>query len=158
MAKKLVAKKLYYTCNTLYHLLCLSGLIWQVTQISVNFFKFDVNINIYTPDETTNQNKVLDHCSLNHEIVNNRSYYKSAIELFKNPNNSIPKNINIKNKEYIVRHLSMRNRFSITRPMYDSRNVEFVFGELFCQRCQPKSNQQVLHVQLSSVGWDYTYV
>ena len=48
---KTVSRLTYTFWSLLYHSLCLSGLIWQATQISINFFEFDVNkdINIRMP-------------------------------------------------------------------------------------------------------------
>ena len=50
---KTVSRLTYTFWSLFYHSLCLSGLIWQVTQISINFFEFDVNkdINIRMPSE-----------------------------------------------------------------------------------------------------------
>ena len=50
---KTVSRLTYTFWSLFYHLLCLCGLIWQATQISINFFEFDVNkdINIRMPSE-----------------------------------------------------------------------------------------------------------
>lgn len=50
---KTVSRLTYTFWSLFYQSLCLSGLIWQVTQISINFFQFDVNkdINIRMPNE-----------------------------------------------------------------------------------------------------------
>ena len=38
----MVSKRVLTLCNLFYHSVCLSGLIWQVTQISVNYFGYGV--------------------------------------------------------------------------------------------------------------------
>lgn len=64
MSKASVSKVTYFFWTIIFHSLCLSGLVWQVVQISVNFFKFDVmkDINVITPDEIDSAAKVLYVC------------------------------------------------------------------------------------------------
>ena len=54
MATKVVSKFTYRTITTIFYALCLSGLICQVVQISMNYFQFDVvpDIKIILPEES----------------------------------------------------------------------------------------------------------
>ena len=72
MARKVVSKLTYYSFTIFFHSLCLSGLIWQITQISVNFFQYDVltDIKIFTPEESKWCEKVAYVCFWDHELKN----------------------------------------------------------------------------------------
>lgn len=71
MPKKCVKRLTYQILNLIFHSLCLSGLTWQITQISINFFKFDVikDINVIMAEELKNDDSVLYVCFENHEIL-----------------------------------------------------------------------------------------
>lgn len=83
--KKSVSKQTCYIFNLLFHSLYLSGLIWQVTQISVNFFKFDVieDINVIAPKENTQMEKILYFCFENYQILQNDKYKNILIQKYK---------------------------------------------------------------------------
>ena len=72
MARKVVSKLTYCSFTLIFHSLCLSGLIWQVTQISVNFFQFDVltDVRIFTPEESKWSEKVAYVCFEEHQVIN----------------------------------------------------------------------------------------
>ena len=72
MARKVVSKLTYYSFTILFHSLCLSGLIWQIAQISVNFFQFDVltDIKIFTPEESKWREKVVYVCFYDWQLKN----------------------------------------------------------------------------------------
>lgn len=78
MEKIKVRKLVYYFWTLLFHLLCLSGLIWQVTQISVNLFQFDVSkdINIIMPEEVKDPDKIMYMCFDNNEVIDYQKYVK----------------------------------------------------------------------------------
>ena len=56
-------------CQLIYHSLCISGLIWQIIQISVIFFKFDTikDINVFTAEELQSQDKIVYICFYFHD-------------------------------------------------------------------------------------------
>ena len=64
MQKKSISKRSYYLLNTLFHSLCLAGLLWQVTKVSIDFFHYEVmkDINIIMPEEVMNKDKVFFMC------------------------------------------------------------------------------------------------
>lgn len=81
MAKKEVSKITFTVCTSLYHALCIAGLIWQVVQISTNYFKFEVvsDIKIILP-ESDKGNKFLNICFQNNEVLNDTVYEKIKSE------------------------------------------------------------------------------
>ena len=54
----------FLLCQFIFHSFCISGLLWQITQISVNFFKFDTikDINVFTPEDLLSQDKIAYIC------------------------------------------------------------------------------------------------
>ena len=71
-----MSKLTFYSLTIIFHSLCLSGLIWQVTQISVNFFEFDVltDIKIFTPEESEWSEKVAYVCFDDNELINREKF------------------------------------------------------------------------------------
>ena len=71
MARKVVSKLTYHFLTVIFHSLCLSGLIWQITQISVNFFQFDVltDVRIFTPEENKWKEKVAYICFEENRLI-----------------------------------------------------------------------------------------
>ena len=76
MKKKQVNKITYVTSTYIFRSLCLSGLIWQITQISINFFQFDIikDINVVMPEDSIEVEKVLYICSENSELLSYGRY------------------------------------------------------------------------------------
>ena len=66
-----------------------------MTQISVNFFKFDLikDINVITPEENTQMEKIVYFCFENYQILQNEKYKNILIQKYKNTleNNQISK-------------------------------------------------------------------
>lgn len=62
--KKIISKRSYYVSSAIFHAFCISGLVWQVTNISSNFFMFDTikDINVFMPEQVNNTNRVLYVC------------------------------------------------------------------------------------------------
>ena len=71
-----MSKLTFYSLSIFFHSLCLSGLIWQVTQISVNFFEFDVltDIKIFTPEESKWSEKVAYVCFWGDDLKNPKKF------------------------------------------------------------------------------------
>ena len=84
VAMKTVSKFTFYILQLIFHSLCLSGLIWQVTQISINFFKYDVikDINVKTPEEVKGNRKTAYVCFYNPEIFVRTKSAKLNRDLF----------------------------------------------------------------------------
>ena len=74
MATYIGKKILYRVCNVSYFTLCFIGLIWQVTQISINFFQFDVisDIRLSLPERT--EKKAFNFCFQTFEMLNYETY------------------------------------------------------------------------------------
>lgn len=103
----------------IYKMLCLAGLVWQVQQISVEYFKFSTisSITIEMPDDE--EAKALNICFLSSEVLN----YTKFIKVFNHYNdqyNSIhgtnmkwdPDNRII--KSYVYRnYFTVAERFSV---------------------------------------------
>ena len=71
MVKKEISKLTYGILTTILYALCSAGLLWQVTQISLNYFKFEVvsDIKIMLP-ESDKQNKSFNFCFYSGEVCN----------------------------------------------------------------------------------------
>ena len=159
MAKKLVKKNTYYFWNFCYHLLCLSGLIWQVTQISMSLFKFDVNkdINVFTPDQNDSKERTIDMCFRSSEIVRDKLYRKVVREMSIR-NHSPVSNAVIDNQDKfkMLNQMTLKDRFDIT---LDTKLVlnypkieEFIMGQRYCYR-YPVTNKLSLNpVYLTDVN------
>lgn len=74
MATYVGKKILYRVCNVSYFTLCFIGLIWQVTQISINFFQFDVisDIRLFLPKRT--EGKAFNFCFRTFEMLKYETY------------------------------------------------------------------------------------
>ena len=53
VAKKVVSKPVYWTFNILFHSFCFTGLIWQLTQVSIVYFNYEVvsDVKIIMPEK-----------------------------------------------------------------------------------------------------------
>ena len=121
MRKKVVRKVTFDIWNVLFHICCVSGLIWQITQISVQYFAFDVikSVNIFMPEEVMNEETIVNVCFKNSEIIDRD----------KHPN-------------YDGRRYSIREKFEITTNSSEmfkrigngksTRISEFIFGRVYC--------------------------
>ena len=60
----------FFALSAVFHGLCLSGLMWQVSQISVNYFKFEIvsDIKVIIPESVLGK-KSLNFCFRNHELA-----------------------------------------------------------------------------------------
>lgn len=89
MAKVIVTKCSYYILQSIFYTFILSGLIWQVTQISVNFFKFEIvsDIKIMMP-EKENLTKYFNLCFENYKVIDYDRYEKYCKSRHMTPNES----------------------------------------------------------------------
>ena len=79
MQKKSISKRSYYLLNALFHSLCLAGLLWQVTKVSLDFFSYEVmkDINIIMPEEVKKGKTVVFICtSIKRDILDMKQYKK----------------------------------------------------------------------------------
>lgn len=132
MAKKSVSKSTYFVWTAIFYCILFSGLIWQVTQISINFFQFDTSkdIKVIMPEESGWKKKVFNLCFDNEDILNYESYLKLLMkkaELSKNRTylenynrigpkmylNWIESKDKKETKKAFIRELTARERFSI---------------------------------------------
>ena len=105
MAKVIVSKRSYYILLSIFYSLILSGLVWQITQISVNFFKFEIvsDIKVIMP-EKENLPKYFNLCFVNYEVIDNDRYEKYCKARHVKPNES---NFNYE--------IPVKDRFNITQ-------------------------------------------
>ena len=150
MSPKVVSKTTYYFWSILFYSLCLSGLIWQVTQISINFFKFEVvkDINVITPDvmnlNDRSDENVIYICFHNKDILNNKVYENYEIEYLKqNPKTPFDSTgLRVK----IATYHPLEDRFKMTQKWerlgrVDSVIGEFIKGNKYCYMPQIRSLQ-----------------
>ena len=137
MAKKSVSKFTYHITTTFYHTLCLCGLLWQVTQISVNFFHFDTirGIKVLMPEEINDTELVLNVCFENDEIIRGWEYdiilgvNKTFFKLSEDDRNRIRRDI--------VLNMTVKERFNsipkIKTLFRESRYIEeYLLGSKYC--------------------------
>lgn len=96
-----------------FYSLCLSGLIWQGTQISVNYFTFDTikDIKVSMPSETDNSGRRLNICFRNDEVLNMNRF----IEYIYSQNVTNRDYIdNIWSKQAFLEKMSASNRFNVS--------------------------------------------
>lgn len=95
----------------LFHLICLSGLIWQLTQILVNYFIFDVVSDIKMPRKY--DTKSISICLRNYQLIN----YDVFLHLLANhpvmKSRSDQFNHDILEWSLIVEKLTMGERFKL---------------------------------------------
>lgn len=152
MAKKIVTKTAYHACNLSFYSLCLSGLIWQVTQISVNFFKFDVlkDINVVMPEEVNDTDTVLYVCFDNSEILSYKKYLNILNVTAKNKRLFGKKLDYPADKTNRIVSMNINQRFIITLEsntmfdiVYRESVEEFIIGIKYCYML-PKTEKHVI--------------
>ena len=137
MAKKSVSKFTYHITTTFYHTLCLCGLLWQVTKISINFFHFDTirDIKVLMPEEINDTEFVLNVCFENDEMIREWEYdiilgvNKTFFNLSKDDQNRIRRDI--------VLNMTVKERFNsipkIKALFRESRYIEeYLLGSKYC--------------------------
>lgn len=134
MLRRSVTRRTYHAANIIFHSLCLSGLIWQVTQISTNFFRFDVirDIKVIMPEQINNSGIALNICFENSQVVTEDAVMAAG-------------NIYEVNREELIIKMSANQRFNSTPgsgPLFPSSNeVErFLFGTKFCYQVKNVTN------------------
>lgn len=112
MATYFGKKILYRVCNFSYLTLCFVGLIWQVTQISINFFQFDVisDIRLSLPQRT--EGKALNFCFQTFEMLKYEKYIGMNYE--KHIGMNVIDQADEKGFKYnFVSNLTIRERFKL---------------------------------------------
>ena len=76
-SKKVVSKPVYWTFTILFHSLCLSGLIWQLTQVSITYFHYEVVSDIkFIMPEKDQFKKYLNFCFWASDTIRYDKYRK----------------------------------------------------------------------------------
>lgn len=137
--KKLVTKSTYHICTILFHLLCLSGSIWQITLVSVKFFKFEVtkNTHLVLPEEQNNTGKVLYICFENHEYMDYKMYDKMMFEKYIYGGISLTSyRTRERYKRITISSSSVEDRFRISPKariiINFSDTIDFISGSKYC--------------------------
>lgn len=155
MSPKVVSKTTYYCWTLLFYSLCLSGLIWQITQISINFFKFEVlkDINVITPDKMNtikySKDEVVYFCFDNSDIVMPKVYKYFATKFRRKINKTIKFD-----RSETISLLPLNERFMMTREWqkiettHDTPINEFIEASEYCFKTKTQIsyeiNQQIL--------------
>lgn len=135
MTKRIVPKSTYHALSILYHTLCLGGLLWQLIEISMNYFKYGIisDIKVIMPEKDI-YDKYFNFCytvGWTHEYDSNISRYgKPGDELF----------------EYIRYNLTLREQFSFEVPgnVIPSRmnSIPYIRGNSICHQLHSKELDQ----------------
>ena len=141
MAKKVVSKRTFQTCNFLFYSLCLAGLIWQLVQISINFFQFDVvkDINVKMPEEIGDKGLGLNVCLDSVYVLDNDSFIEYLKENAESRYHvSEPNDIHMRNR-YISkmtlgnRFRTMKNNHAVLNALYIERFIYTTqFDDMVC--------------------------
>lgn len=151
MKKKQVNKITFVTSTYIFRSLCLSGLVWQITQISINFFQFDIikDINVVMPEDSVEVKKVLYICFENSELLS----YGRYIDMLesKGKTSGMFKRLSeqkdfISGKLLILQKLTIAERFSISNNIttilddsvmgFFDDTVQFILGSKMCYQTQ----------------------
>ena len=75
IVKNRVSKPVFWTFSILFHCLCLSGLTWQLTQVSVTYFRYEVisDIKVIMP-ENDDFKKYLNFCYYARDAIRFEKY------------------------------------------------------------------------------------
>ena len=136
--KRTVSKFKFLLLNFIFHSICLAGLIWQITQISINFFEYDVlkDINVIMPEEIWKFERVLYVCFKNEEIIPDNVYI-SAVKKDKGEQYEYQEK---KSRKKYIHELKIGKRFEMTPDSNDifmSKEPEvyaknFIMGFRYC--------------------------
>lgn len=158
MTKKVVSKYSYLFWTLIFHSLCLSGLVWQVVQISINFFQFDTikDINVTVPESSNDIRKVYNLCFRNFEIIDVEMYSNIAGE---NTKNHTWSDSNIAG----YNEFTMEERFNSTKNLlqyYSDITTEYLFGENYCYQLNRRlllHTEQLENVSTIKVSTGYKF-
>lgn len=118
MERRVVRKSTHHCINIIFYCLCLIGLMMQITQISIPFFKFDVikDINVIMPEILTPSHDTAFTICLNNEDIIDEDEYS---------------NTNVKK----ITFLTSNQRFNMTKnhilpPVVNQ--TRFIFDDKYC--------------------------
>lgn len=108
MAKYIVRRITYYFLQTIVHAILFAGLSWQITQISINFFFFDIvtDIKVIMPEYETSE-KFINVCFDNYEIIDHQKfeiYLRSKYFKFDDEEDR---------KSFLMYNMSFKSRFDL---------------------------------------------
>lgn len=164
MTPKSVSKLTFYFWTLIFHSLCLSGLIWQVTQISINFFKYEVlkDINVIMPEESRKKEKVAYVCFKNYEIIDK---FKLRWELRDSYNMSGDEiSTTFRKPQFLkltVNGLSLKSRFKVTKMQHvvieggtfrqDLGASEFIISDKYCYKIDIVASKVPLNIDKKKI-------
>lgn len=145
--KKPVSKKMYHILNIGYHMICLSGLIWQVTKISVDFFKYEVlkDISVIMPEELEVANRadrVTYFCLWNSDVLVIEKYaslFQKKVRLDPELRRFVGSEYLDLQKYQVLQRFTIEERFDITLDIIGMKRKkkiqnfqEFMVGDKYC--------------------------
>lgn len=146
--KKNVGRSCFFFSQFVYRFICFIGCTVQITQISFNYFKFQVNSNIQLSMPGKEKMKALNICFPNHQVIDYWKYQE--IVTTKISKGEIP--FNLTDEEFIIQsYLTIKERLKITfdvdqlfkldSPPQFSR--KFIISEYICYQMYTKGVKEL---------------
>lgn len=137
--KKIPVTRFLYKCSTtLFYFICLSGLIWQITLISVNYFKYDIvsDIKVIMPRSQSKKSlnvcfwldQVLDY-EMYVELVINHSFVNTSDRDNSDQKHGFVSNLTVGERFKLVIN---RSHFLLSSPGNRYEILDFIFAFYHC--------------------------
>lgn len=148
--KKLSVPKLCYSIsNAIFYSLCLSGLIWQSTMISISFFEYDVvsDIKVIMPENDTYE-RYLNFCYLISSVIVYPKYEKL---LQKYEMNMSMKDERDYKRSFIISNLTFKEQFDVAMKdgIVDERHssTRFLYKDFICHHIKSQNYRHFLRIK-----------
>ena len=158
MKKKIVTKISYTFFNVIFHCLCMSGLIWQLTMISISYFSYDVvaDIKIIMP-ENDNYERYLNFCYWGATVIN-YSKYENLLKLYRKDMSL--RDVKSYKHDFIVYNITLQEQFDVSaseRIVDEKHNsTTFLYGDYTCR--QIKSTNHRYLVKANQFNQNVSYI
>lgn len=138
MGKKSLPRKVFLSLNLLFNLFCVSGLIWQISSISINYFKYDTvkDINVVELENVDSTNPSLTICFDNGQMFKYDEYGHVVNTLLEH-GFDILRMDDSSTESMVMLFATIKDRFHMTRSsssiyeiFYRSKN--FMVGYKYC--------------------------
>ena len=148
-SKKVVSKPVYWTFTILFHSLCLSGLIWQLTKVSITYFHYEVVSDIkFIMPEKDEFKKYLNFCFSASDTIRYEKY-KKYLKKYGYDNDSRIDHWDFK-RDFIYSSLSIEEQLETVLDAnivmdYLNKRKAFLQTALVCHQLNEKSNAIFLY-------------
>lgn len=137
-----VSRYTSYTLHAIFYAAILSGLIWQITEISVNFFKYEtVSVIKVIMPEDDNVMKYFNLCVDNFRVVD-----LSALSDYLKEKNIVLRSKDF--KTFFVYNLTFRERFKLTKKfiphpdLFNGYDQVYIFYDLICYQKRERQSKR----------------